>query len=111
MEIENIAMMIVGQLPGRLPVMIALLVGLALVAQRRELAGASRRLALWGFGLLLGINVVGIFVWPLLQAWVIDAAIPASQMGVVFAALSGLMALVDAVGLVLLAFAIVRRAD
>ena len=102
--------MIVGQLPGRLPVLIALVVGLVLVARRRALSAATRKLGLLGFGVLLFANLLGLIAWPLLQAWVIDAAIPASQMSITFALLSMPLALLDAAGLVLLALAIVRHA-
>lgn len=111
MALQDIAMMIIGQLPGRLPVIIALVVGLVLVAQRRALSPASRKLGVLGFSVLLAANLLGLIAWPLAQAWIINAAMPASQMSMAFALLSVPLALLDAAGLVLLALAIVRRAD
>lgn len=58
MDVRDTLLVIAGQLPGRLPVLVALAVGLVLVAQRRTLSASSRKLGLLGFGLLLN-NVLG----------------------------------------------------
>lgn len=110
MGIQDVLLMIASQLPGRLPVLIALVVGLILVVQRRTLPAASRKLGLLGFGLLLGVNVLGLFAWPLLQAYILNAAMPTEQVQIMFAVLAVPLALLDAVALVLLALAIVRGA-
>ena len=108
MDVSQLLLMIASQLPGRLPVLIALAVGLTLVAQRRTLSAASRKAGLLGFGLLLLTNVLGIFAWPLLQMHIVNAAMSATQMQMAFALFAVPLALLDAAGLVLLALAIVR---
>lgn len=110
MELRELLMAIASQLPGRLPILIALVVGLVLVTQRRTLPPASRRAGLLGFGLLLLTNVMGTLGWPLLQMHVINAAMSAMQIQMTFALLAVPLALLDAAGLVLLALAIVRGA-
>lgn len=111
MELRELLMAIASQLPGRLPILIALVVGLVLVTQRRTLPPASRRAGLLGFGLLLLLtNVLGTLGWPLLQMHVINAAMSAMQIQMTFALLAVPLALLDAAGLVLLALAIVRGA-
>ncbi|MFL6585562.1 MAG: hypothetical protein ACJ8GV_01560 [Luteimonas sp.] len=110
MDLRELLLMIASQLPGRLPILIALVVGLVLVTQRRTLSPASRRAGLLGFGLLLLANVLAMFGWPVLQMYVIGAAMPAAQMQMMFALLAVPLALLDAAGLVLLALAIVRGA-
>ncbi|VXC13275.1 conserved membrane hypothetical protein [Luteimonas sp. 9C] len=110
MDVRDILLLIAGQLPSRLPVLIALVVGLALVAQRRTLPATSRKAALLGFALLLLGNLLGMLGWPLLQASIIDAAMSAAQIQMTFALLAVPLALLDAAGLVLLALAIVRGA-
>ena len=60
MDATGTLRMLIGQLPGTLPVLIALAVGLALVLQARELPHPARRLGLLGFGLLLGTELCGI---------------------------------------------------
>lgn len=110
MELRELLMAIASQLPGRLPILIALVVGLVLVTQRRTLPPASRRAGLLGFGLLLLTNVLGTLGWPLLQMHVINAAMSAMQIQMTFALLAVPLALLDAAGLVLLALAIVRGA-
>ncbi len=108
MELRELLMAIASQLPGRLPILIAVVVGLVLVTQCRTLPSASRRAGLLGFGLLLLTNVLGMLGWPLLQMHVINAAMSAMQIQMTFALLAVPLALLDAAGLVLLALAIVR---
>jgi|GEM_PF-1590351 len=110
MDVRDILLMIAGQLPGRLPVLIALAVCLVLVAQRRTLSAASRKLGLLGFGLLLLNNVLGIVAWPVLQGSLLGTAMSASQLQMAFALVAVPLAVLDAVALVLLAVAIVRNA-
>ncbi|MEF3083438.1 hypothetical protein V3391_14585 [Luteimonas sp. SMYT11W] len=110
MDLRELLMMLVSQLPGRLPILIALAVGLVLVAQRGTLSPASRRAGLLGFTLLLLSNLLGMFGWPLLQMYVVNAAMSAAQAQMTFALLTVPLALLDAAGLVLLAIAIVRGA-
>lgn len=110
MDLREIAMLVLGQLPSRLPIVVALAVALVLVLRTRGLATASRRLGGLGFGVLLASNVVGLIAWPILQQWVFTGAIPAAQVSIAFALLSVPLALLDAAGLVVLAFAIVRGA-
>ena len=54
MELRELLMALASQLPGRLPILIALVVGLVLVTQRRTLSPASRRAGLLGFGHSVG---------------------------------------------------------
>jgi hypothetical protein len=110
MDIREILLLVASQLPSRLPILIALVVGLVLVTQRRTLSAASRRAGLLGFGLLLLTNVLGLFGWPLLQMYIVNAAMSATQVQMTFALLAVPLALLDAAGLVLLALAIVRGA-
>lgn len=109
MDATGTLRMLIGQLPGTLPVLIALAVGLALVLQARELPHPARRLGLLGFGLLLAANLLGLLAWPALRAAVLAAALPAGQTAWIFAALNLPLALLNAAGLVLLALALVRR--
>lgn len=109
MDATSVLMMIIARLPGSLPVLVALVVGLALVMQARELPAVARRLGLLGFGLLLAANLLGLFGWPVLQSYVVGSDIPAERMSWIFAAMNVPLALLNATGLVLLALALVRR--
>ncbi|MDR7193555.1 hypothetical protein [Luteimonas terrae] len=110
MRIEDILLVVAGDLPVRLPVLIALVVGLALVAQRRSLPTASRTLGLIGFGVLLLMQLLSMFAFPMLQMYIISAAMPTEQMQMMFTLMTVPLALLHATGLVLLALAIVRSA-
>lgn len=108
MDLREIAMLILGQLPARLPILVALVVALVLVLRTRGLGAASRRLGGLGFGVLLASNVIGLVAWPTLQHWAYSGGLPVDQVSIAFALLSIPLALLDAAGLIVLAFALVR---
>ncbi|KLI98096.1 hypothetical protein [Luteimonas sp. FCS-9] len=109
MNADDLLMLLLGQLPGRLPLLIALVVAVAMVLRHRAADPVPGRLALWGFGLMLAAQLLGLFLYPMLQAYIFGAGLPLGGMRMLHAVAGLGLAVVEAAALVLLALAVVRR--
>ncbi|PBJ81519.1 hypothetical protein CMZ84_15075 [Lysobacteraceae bacterium NML93-0399] len=109
MHAQDVLALIGSQLLGTVPVLIALVVALLLVATRREVPRASRIFGLCGFGVFLLAILLSVVGFPLLQVSARSAGMDLETLGLAMAVLSGVLGLLHATALILLAVAIVRR--
>ena len=104
-ELQNFIMALLSQLLPRLPILLVLTVGLALVAIR-PVSNSSRTLGIAGFGLLLLLQLVSTVLWAVL------AGMPGPGLGLYSSTAMKLFpfvfGLLEATGVGLLALALMR---
>ena len=64
---------------GHLPVMLASIVALALVAEQRQRAPDAARWAFLGFGLFLALSIILPLGQVLIQAWIVRSSLGIKQ--------------------------------
>ncbi|NYZ61201.1 hypothetical protein [Luteimonas deserti] len=102
--------LLLRQLPGLLPTLVGLGIGLALAARHRARLGAAGRIALLGFGLLTLTTLASSLFFVAMQMLAMRQAIDLQLLRWIYPAASAGFAILTGAGFVLLGLALARGA-